>query len=423
MNVEREREAYDAIQNAKTRRQHASAEERDLIDAFAVRYAEQPTSAGRRPLDSLYAKAIGELSQRYPDDLDISTLHGEALMLLRPRRGSVDLQDPAVKEILPILEGVLARDIKHPLACHLYIHLVEASPEPGRAEACSDYLGDAIPGASHIRHMPSHIYMNIGRYGDGVRANQNAWHVDQQAAFGGPPGIYPSHNLHMMLFGAVLDGQSAVAIQAAKDLAKISRTSSFYHPVTLAIFGRWDEVLAMHEVPDDPFLEGMWRFARGMSHLRKDDLVNAKADLEHLTQIIAERPDSARFRFHSQPVLLGVPAGILAGEIAAAEGRWNDAVSLLEHAVTVEDGLVYDEPEPWHLPARHALGAVLLEMDRGADAERVYREALEDHPNSGWSLFGLVQALEAQGKDAEAVRRDFERSWARRDIWLRSSRF
>ena len=273
--------------------------------------------------------------------------------------------------------------------------------------------------------MPSHIYMNIGRYGDAVRANQNAWHVDQQAAYGGPPGIYPSHNLHMMLYGAVLDGQSAVTIQAAKDLAKIARTSSFYHPVTLAIFGRWDEVLDLHDAPDDPFLEGMWRFARGMSHLRTDDMESAKTDLGRLTEIIEQRPDSARFRFHPQPVLLQVPQGILAGEVAAAAGRWDDAVSLLEHAVTVEDGLVYDEPEPWHLPARQTLGAVLLERDRGADAERVYREALEDHPNNGWSLFGLAQALRAQGKNAEAtlVHEDYERYWARRDIWLRSSRF
>ena len=426
MNAEAEAKAYVAIHTAKDlAAAHATEVERALIEAFVTRYAESPSADMRRPLDTLYARSIQQVAEAYPNDLDMQTLHGESLMLLRPRRGSVDLEDPSVKEILPILEGVLEEDIRHPGACHLYVHLVEASPEPERAEACADYLGDAIPGASHIRHMPSHIYMNVGRYSDAVRANQNAWHVDQQAAYGGPPGIYPSHNLHMLLFAATLDGQSAVAIQAAKDLAKVAGGSAFYYPVVLATFGRWDEILELEATPDDRFQRGMWRFARGMAQLRTDRLESAKAELQSLRADIDELPDSARFRFHPQSVLLNIPAGILDGEIAAAEGRHTDAVRILEHAVEIEDGLVYDEPEPWQLPARNALGAVLIEMDRPADAERVYREALLDHPKNGWALFGLAQALRAQGKEAAAdqARADFERYWARRDIWLRSSRY
>lgn len=423
MSLESEKKGYAAIQRARELGEYANERERAVIEAFAVRYGQEPTEEMRRPLDTLYSDAMAKLVTRYSDDLDIATLYGESLMLMRPRRGSVDLHDPSVRAILPVLEGVLARDIKHPGACHLYIHLVEASPEPQRAEACSDHLGDAIPGASHIRHMPSHIYLNIGRYGDAVRSNQNAWHVDQQAAYGGPPGIYPSHNLHMLLYAATLDGQSAVAIQAARDLVKVSESHSFYPPVVLATFGRWDEVLEMDDAPDDRFRRGMWLYARGMAHLRTGDADAASHDLDELRKIITNLPESETFRRHPQPVLLGVPAGLLAGEMAAADGRLDEAVTILREAAQIEDDLEYDEPEPWHLPVRHALGAVLLESHRASEAETVYRESLDHLSNDGWALFGLEQALLAQGKNADAVRQEYERAWQRADVWLRSSRF
>jgi len=424
MGADAERRAYDAIREAETRAGRASEVEGALIEAFTVRYEAEPTPERRKALDSLYARRMGEVAERFPDDLDVQTLWAEALMLLRPRRGSVDLDAPDVRRILPILEGVLARDIRHPGACHLYIHLVEASSEPVRGEACADHLGDAIA-VSHVRHMPSHVYMNIGRYGDAVRGNQRAWHADQMAAHGGPPGVYPSHNLHMLLSAAVLDGQSAVAIQAARDLAREQPAWAWYVPVTLSIFGRWTEVLELGTEPEDPFQGAMWRYARGMAHLRTGDPAAAAADLARLDEIRAALPPDGRFRFHDQATLLGLPRGILAAEIARAAGRDDEALALLEDAIAVEDGLVYDEPEPWHLPARHVLGAILLDMDRAKRAEIVYREALEDHPGSGWALFGLARALDAQGKRTEAreTRVAFQQAFGRADIWLRASRF
>ncbi len=424
MGPDAERRASRAIQQAMELRGNAGEVERALIEAFAVRYEAEPTESRRKALDSLYARAIGDVARRFPRDLDVQTLHAEALILLRPRRGSVDLEDPSVKEILPILEGILARDIRHPGACHLYIHLVEASPEPQRAEACADYLGDAIA-VSHIRHMPSHIYMNIGRYGDAVRSNQRAWQADQMAAHGGPPGVYPSHNLHMLLFAATMDGQSAIAIQAARDLAREQPTWSWYVPVTLANFGRWPELLELDAEPSEPFHAAMWRYARGLAHLRSGDAESAGRDLDRLRHHREEVPETARFRFHSQQTLLEIPAGILDAELAYATGRGAEAIATLKRAIEVEDDLTYDEPEPWHLPVRRVLGGLLLDMGRAAEAESVFRAALEDQPNSGWSLFGLARALRAQGRSAEAerAREKFEIHWARADVWLRSSRF
>ena len=67
-----------------------------------------------------------------------------------------DLDDPNVQRLHGVLESVLAKDIRHPGACHLYIHATESTAEPGKAEACAEYLGTSIPGTSHINHMPSH---------------------------------------------------------------------------------------------------------------------------------------------------------------------------------------------------------------------------------------------------------------------------
>ena len=423
-------EAYAAIVEARRlaqRRDAASDVERALIDAMAVRYEAVPDMDRQAPLDSAYADAMRDVVRRFPHDLDVATLYGEALMVLRPwdhwtRDGR---PQPGTEDVLAILESVLGRDIRHPGACHLYIHAVEASPQPQRAEACAELLGDAIPLASHVPHMPSHIWMRIGRYGDGVRANQRAWHADQMAVHGRGVPIYPTHNLHMLLFAASMDGQSAVAWQAARDLGRISQPSAFYESLVLARFGRWDDVLDLRDAPDNAFRRGIWRHARGLAHLRNGAADSARLQLDSLDALIATTPDSLRFRGHRQTDLLGIARGILAGEVHAASGRYDEAVRVLEAALPLEDSLEYDEPEPWITPVRHVLGAVLLEAGRPTDAERVHRAALADHRENGWSLFGLEQALRAQGRSAEAdeVLARFERAWARSDTWLTSSRF
>jgi tetratricopeptide (TPR) repeat protein len=361
------------------------------------------------------------LAARHPDDLDAASLYAEALFLLIPRRGYRDITDPDVVRLLEVLEGVLAKDLRHPGACHLYVHATEATTEPGRAEACAEYLGDSIPGASHINHMPSHTWNEIGRWGDSVRANVAAWHSDQKAAVGAGVPIYPPHNLHMLLFAASYDGQGAVATQAGKDHAKLTG-DNVYRALTLLRFGRFDEILELPERPaGNDFSAGMWNFAQGYARLRTGEADFARVYLERLQQI-AESTD-AMYRFDPVERLLNVVKEILAGEIHWHDGDRRAAVAAFERAVTHEDALEYDEPEPLPFAARHWLGAALLETERHRDAERVYREELEDHPHNGWSLFGLQTALVAQGKSTEGVDEDLAQSWARADVWLKSSRF
>ena len=248
---------------------HGTARERDYIDALSVRYVESFDVAKRREQDEAYAEAMKALSERYPDDLDAASLYGDALFLLEPRRGTRDLDDPNVQRLHGVLEGVLARDIEHPGACHLYIHATESTVDPGKAEACAEHLGTAIPGASHINHMPSHTWNEVGRWADGVRANIRAWHSDLKAADGGGEGvaIYPTHNLHMLLFAASMDGQGAVAIQAGKDYQRLTG-DSVHHVLTLLRFGRFAEVLAVTDRPENEVSAGLYDFAQGYAHLR-----------------------------------------------------------------------------------------------------------------------------------------------------------
>lgn len=426
--------AHSAIRQAqRLAATRATGVERGLIEAMAVRYAPVPTAENRPGLDSLYADAMRQLYYQHQHDVDIGTLFAEALMVLRPwdhwtREGR---PQPGTEEVLQTLEAMLARDIRHPGACHLYIHATEASPDPGRAAPCADLLGDRIPGASHIPHMPSHTYVRIGRWGDAVRANQRAWHADQQAAFGGPPGIYPSHNLHMLVHAASYDGQSAVAAQAARDLARISAGSAFYVGVTMARFGRWEELLDhTGGEPRSPVLwqRGLHHFGRGLAQLRLAEAGgadSARVQLGRLRVVRDSVPVDAVFRGHPQRGLLDIAAAILEGEIHADGGRHAQAVRVLESVLAIEDGLDYDEPEPWPIPVRHVLGAILLEAGRPAEAEARFREDLRHHPWNGWALQGLERALREQGRagEADAVQEQFRAAWSRADIWARGPRY
>jgi tetratricopeptide (TPR) repeat protein len=420
-------EAHAAIQRALGLRQHASDVERALIEALAVRYAADPESADRAQLDTLYARAMDAVAERFPEDLEVLTLAGEAWMVLRPWNYWTEEGEPFehTEEALRILERAQAVDVTHPGACHLYIHLVEASPAPGRAHACAGHLARMIPGVSHIPHMPAHVFMRTGRYGDAVRGNQMAWMADQRAQLDGAPAVYPSHNLHMLFFAAAFDGQSAVALQAARDVTRIAPSFGIYIPLAHVRFGRWDEILELRLLEMNAFATGVSHYARGMAHLRQGSVDLARVELQAMEVMRARTDENARFRGHAQRDLLGIARGTLLGEILAEERDVDGAVRAMEEAVALERALNYDEPEPWPIPVRHTLGAVLLEAGRYADAERVYREALAIHPDNGWCLRGLALALRAQGKDEEAARAEtrFDEMWVRADVWITGSRF
>jgi tetratricopeptide (TPR) repeat protein len=412
--------AFAALQQAIELREHGSPKEQAYIDALSARYATDYDVTQRRRYDLDYALAMRELAEAYPDDLDAVTLYADALFLLEERRGYRDIEDPRIDNIRRILESVLERDIRHVGACHLYIHLTESTERPELAEPCAEFIGTAVPGASHLNHMPSHTWNEIGRWGDSVRANLMAWHSDQKAAINEGVAIYPTHNLQMLLFAASYDGQGAIAMRAAEDFTDMTGDKSHELLVRLR-FGRFDEVLELTEPAGGDWARGVWEFAQGYARLRNDEPEFAAAHLTRLERII--ETTNARVRFDAASDVLGVLSGILLGEIYRAEGDMDAAIESFERAVAQEDDLNYDEPEIVPFPARHWLGAALLEAGDYRDAERVYRAELEDHPHNGWSLLGLRQALAARGRTEETVEADFEQSWARSDVWISASRF
>lgn len=420
MSVDEAPHAYAAIQKARAIEDHADAKERALIDAMTVRYVETFDAAKRIEQDRAYSDAMRQVSERFPDDLDIATLYADSLFLMEPRRGSRDVNDPNVQRLHRVLEQVLAKDMHHPGACHLYVHATESTVVPERAEACAQFLGQSIPGASHINHMPSHTWNVVGRWGDSVRANLDAWHSDLKAAIGEGFAIYPEHNLHMLLYAASYDGQGAVAMRAGKDYGKLTG-DAFYEALTLLRFGRFDEVIEVKTRPTNEITGALWDFAQGYAQLRQGQTDFAALYLARVKKT-ADTSTSA-FRSHSAKNLVGTAAGILEGEILRTGGDLPSAITAFERAVALEDALIYDEPEPLPFTARHWLGAALIEVQRYADAERVYREDLVDHPHNGWSLLGLQQALAGLGHPSPEVDADLTASWSRSDTWTRASRF
>jgi tetratricopeptide (TPR) repeat protein len=418
--------AFAAVQRAQELAASASPVERALIAALATRYAPDHPAGGRRGLDSAYVNAMAEVYDRFPHDVEVATLYADALMLLEPRRGVWPLEKPSVALILELLEGALARDIGHPGACHAYVHATETTPKVVDAQQCADLLGASIPGASHINHMPSHTYNRVGRWGDATRSNIEAVQTDRRAVAGDGFAIYPSHNLHMLLFSASMDGQGAIAAQAARDYAKmVASDGGAFRALVLVRFGRFDEVLELTRTPTHPVSEGLWAFARGLSQLRLGAADSARYYLARVDSLAEHTPATRTLRMHEPARLLGIVGGILRGEMARADARIDDAVAAFQHAIALEDGLEYDEPEPLPFMTRDFLGALLLETNRAAAAEQVYQAALVARPHNGWSLVGLEQALRAQGRaeEAELARGRFTATWSRSEVWLPTSRF
>ncbi|HEX2211729.1 MAG TPA: hypothetical protein VHG93_28840 [Longimicrobium sp.] len=401
--------------------------ERALAEAMTTRYAETQPAGGRRGLDTAFAAAMEGVYARFPDDPQVAALYADALMVLEPRRGTWPLEKPSVARIHQVLARAIAANVAHPGVCHLYIHATETTPRAGEAQACADVLVHAMPGASHLNHMPSHTYNRMGRWNDAVRSNLVAWASDRRAAQGTAVSIYPTHNLHMLMFAAAMDGQAARAIEASDAYAALnpSGDGASLQAMARLRFGRWDDVLALTNAPPHPVHRGLWSFARGHAHLRLGRADSASAYLARVDSLAEHTAEAVNFRGHSARSLLGITGQILRAEVLRAEGRMDDALAALERAVALEDALAYDEPEPLPFAARDWLGAALLDAGRPADAERVYRAALDDRPHNGWSLVGLEQALRAQGRtaDADEARARFRQAWARSDVHLESSRF
>jgi tetratricopeptide (TPR) repeat protein len=445
MNPEDEPKALALVQKAVSLKSKATPREQAYIDALAARYTGK--AEDRAAADRAYADAMRALHKAYPDDLDAATMFAEALMDLRPWNYWTrdDKPSPGTEEVVATLQYVMDRKGDHPGALHYWIHLWEPTRTPERAEAAADRLLPLMPGAGHMVHMPGHIYQRVGRYQDVIRANELAIDADEdyitQCRAQGiyPLGYYP-HNIHFLWFGATMAGQARVAIESArKTAAAIPHEAVAELPFlqgflvvpyyALVRFGKWDELLSEPAPTHDTiFTRGVWHYARGTALIAKGQLDEAQKELDAVAAIVRDpalKDLPASFSANTALSILRIAPEVLAGEMAARRGDFDRAVLHLDRAVRYEDALIYTEPSDWHMPVRHSLGAVLLQAGRPDEAEVVYWEDLKRNPENGWALFGLGQALEAQGKSAEAdaVAARLRKARASSDVELAPSRF
>ena len=430
------RPAYAAIQQAVKLAPKATPYERDMIQAMAQRYGPEPV-ASRAPLDSAYARAMKTVARKYPNDPEAQTLYAEALMDLTPWNywdGRGTKPRAGTLETVATLERIIKRYPKHIGACHFYIHIVEASTTPARALPCADMMAEQIPGAGHLVHMPSHIYMRVGHYDRVVNHNHDAVEADQHYVQDRKPtGFYKytyyPHNWHMLWSGLIQLGRGAEAINASRELVKVVPVDvvntvpplEYFFPApywTLVRFGKYDEMLA-EPAPAASlrYTTGMWHYARGVAMAAQGKAAEAQAELDSVVAITAATPAEAPAGINTQKTLLSLAERHLAGKLALAKGDTAAAIGALEQAVEHEDKLLYDEPPAWYHPIRQELAGVHLAMGHAGVAETLYREDLVHYPNNGWSLYGLARSLEAQGKSAEAGKVDaqYRKIWDKAD--------
>jgi tetratricopeptide (TPR) repeat protein len=421
--------AYAAAQKAQAlaasnTKNPVTARERALITALATRYSSDP-KADRAVLDAAYAAAMAEASRLFPDDNDIAVLYAEAVMDLSPwdywKPGGA-APNPQSAPIVPTLERVLARDPNHPGAMHYYIHAVEASDRPRRAEGAADRLRGALPGAGHMVHMPSHIYYRIGRYFDALAVNKDAVAADETylKASDAPMGVYRlgyyPHNVHFILASATMSGDGPAAIAAAEKLAKLipddrlkkapgAQTIKAAMYFAHAQFSTADTILALPEPSRaGAYVSAMWHYARGVAEARKGDLDAASTEANAIATL-GRTGNFDGMKEAGIPALdvLALAQNVLEARVAQAKGDSKTAIAKFAAAATLQDQLRYTEPPYWYYPVRQSLAAALMQAGRLDEALQQFQQALRRAPNNGWTYYGLAQLHKAR-RDPKATR-------------------
>ncbi|KCZ92777.1 tetratricopeptide repeat protein [Hyphomonas johnsonii] len=435
--------AFAAITKAQALKGSAGADEQALIDALATRYNGDP-STPREPLDVAYAEAMGQYVADHPGDYDAEAMYAEAWMNTMPwNYWSADGEPkPETVKVIAALEDIIANAPEHPLALHLYIHAVEASQDPGRAEDEADRLANLVPASGHLVHMPAHIYWRVGRYDDAVKANIRAAKVDEDYiaqcnAQGFYPALYYPHNIHFLWAAASMSGQETMAIESAQKVAdnvhleQIEQfpTVEFFKTIPVLAnvqFGKWNTILAMDAPPETlDFSNAIHHYARGVALARTGDTDGATTEREALAGL----KDSVQINFldtadYPASTLLTIADELLQGEIASARNLPVTAITHFASAVEAQDSLPYTEPPFWYYPTRQSLGEAHIQAGQFEAAEAVYRADLVQYPRNGWSMSGLAKALDAQGKTLEAdkVREQFAIVWRNSNVTLDGSR-
>ena len=426
--------AFAAVQKAKALATKAGPREQALIAALALRYSSDPKVA-RAPFDAAYAAEMAKVVAQFPDDDEIATLYAEAVMDLSPwdywKPGGQE-PNPQSTPIVPTLERVLARNPNHPGAIHFYIHAVEASDRPKRAEPYADRLRGTIPGAGHLVHMPSHIYYRVGRYLDALEDNKTAVKVDEQylADTNAPMGVYRlgyyPHNVHFVMAAAQMAGDGQTVIAAAEKLRELipdeaARGIAMVQPVKAApyfahaLFSSPETIIALPDPGDTiPYVKAMWLYARGVALAARRDFASAAAAADAIGTL-EHTADFKLLKESNIPAqdVLRIAQTLILARVAQVKGDTSIAIAQFEKAAALQDALPYTEPPYWYYPIRQSLAAALLQAGRFDEAEQQFQRALARAPANAWSYFGLAELYKARGNTAAAnqAEADLARTW------------
>ena len=438
--------AFDAAKKANLYVAACTDKEKDLIEALTHRYAKDTTIA-RPVLDSSYAAAMRKVYKKYPKDVTIGSLFAEALMDMHPWNlwNKDGTAQPWTPEIMAVLKKCLQLEPKHVGANHFYIHATEMSQHAEEATASADLLRNLVPGSGHLVHMPSHTYIRIGRYHDGVIANQKAVLVDSLYleschAQGVYPLAYYPHNYHFISACATLSGESKLAMKGAlatanhahKKLLREPEWSTLQHYYSIPWYvevklGLWKDILGTSPPEKDlkyPLV--IWHYAQGMALLSQNKIADSKQHLNSMKKIMTDQKlkELTIWGINSVFDLCTIASKTLEGEINAKEKNYGKAISLLKEAVAKEDALNYDEPPDWFFSVRHHLGAVLLDAGKSKEAIKIYEEDLKIFRENGWALKGLMNAYKKLGdkKKYNETKSRFESAWKYADIKINASR-
>jgi len=439
---ERKTKINEAMLKARQLASNSSKKEQALIAALSERYSDDLTK-DIADLNMAYMNAMKKVVQRYSKDANIQILYAAAVMNTVPwnywdKDGN---PSPNIKAAKTALETAMKLSPENPGAHHYYIHMVEL-PYPDLGEESADKLASLMPGAGHIVHMPSHIYIRIGRYLDAVKVNQAAIvadedYISQCYAQGLYPLAYYPHNIHFLWSSASLLGSSEIAIDAAKKTAekvpmgeflKMTFLQDFASTPLLAYtrFGKWNEILTIPAPkPAIKHVSLMRHYARGIAFVRKGNIKEAQEELDAI-ELLKNDPELATLIAtpnNPSSSAANIAFEVVAGELESLKGNLEKSIIHLQKAVVFEDALVYTEPAAWHIPTRQNLGAILLKAKRYEAAEKIFKEDLEVLRQNGWSLIGLHKSLVAQGKHKEAklIKNEFDVAWKNADIEIFSS--
>jgi tetratricopeptide (TPR) repeat protein len=435
--------AYESVERANDLLASASPEERALINALRARYP-HPTPldpSNLQPVLSAYANEMRIVAERFPRDSDIQTMYAESMMNINAWKLWSRAGDPApnTQLIVATLETVLARDPDHPGANHYYIHAMEASTQPQKALKSAERLGAMMPAAGHLVHMPSHIMQRVGRYSDAAEANRKAAAADAAYLSRTQPldyySMYVAHNFQFLAYATAMEGRKAETLEAMKRVrAVFPEDAMLAMPGTdwygteplmaLVRFGMWDEILA--EPRPNPALSsltGGYLFARATALAARNRVAEANQTIAELDTLRESLPADTPAALNLARDVLALASKVAKSRVQCADGQQAAAIDTLKEGVELEDRLSYDEPADWFFPVRHLLGAELIQAGRAREAEAVYREDLRRNPENGWALFGLVQALRAEGHAQEAgqVEVRFKKAWQKADVSLTAS--